>query len=98
MSSDSPLRLSGELSIVEAATQRQLMLEGLGEAGNRLQLDLSAIEGCDSAGVQLLLALQRSLAARGGTLQLLAAPPCVQQALATYGLTAQLPCADGVAA
>ncbi len=80
----------GELSIAVAQDQRAALLAALAEDGPQLQLDLGHIEACDSAGVQLLLALQRSTEQRGRRLHITAASSAVQQALATYGLGERL--------
>ena len=54
-------------------------------------LSLGAVAECDSAGVQLLLAARRSLAARGSSLQITAASAVVRDALSVFGLQALLP-------
>lgn len=90
MSGMSTLALDGELSIVEAARQHGLLMAAAATAEAGLVLQLGALEACDSAGVQLLLALHRSLSARGARLELQAPPDCVQSALASYGLDADL--------
>lgn len=82
------LALSGELTINEAAAKRETLLQWVADAPASTDLDLSAIEACDSAGVQLLLSLRRTLADRGGELRLRAAPDCVAATLSTYGLAA----------
>jgi phospholipid transport system transporter-binding protein len=82
------LALTGELTINEAAAKRKTLLQWVADEPAGTDLDLSAIEACDSAGVQLLLALRRTLAERGHGLKLRAAPDCVAATLATYGLAA----------
>ena len=90
------LALTGELTIQQAADQHRVLLDALtalaapGDAAGSWTLDLGAIEACDSAGVQLLLATRQSLAALGASLRLdrLSAP--VREALLTYGLGADL--------
>ena len=103
MSAD--LRIDGEFTIVAAATQRDAWLGWLTETAGAdvaewpaVTLDLHAVEACDSAAVQLLLALQHSLARRGQQLVLAAPSACVRDALARFGLHEQLPCVDEVAA
>lgn len=59
-----PARLSmrGDLTIYEAAQTQQALLELLPGASGPWHLDLSGLDEIDSAGIQLLLALQQSLA------------------------------------
>jgi anti-anti-sigma factor len=61
------LRLSGELSIFEAASLRDALLPAL-EAVPELSIDLSGVTGLDSSGVQLMLVLRREAARTGKTL------------------------------
>ena len=81
-----PFKLEGELTIQFAAEHRLVFLAALEDATQGLSLDLSGIEACDSSGVQLLLALRRSLIERQQQLHLSAASTSVQQALTIYGL------------
>lgn len=53
------------------------------------ELDLSAIEDIDSAGVQLLLALNTQLSSKKKTLKLTALSESVSHLLNTYGLNEQ---------
>jgi len=96
MSAD--LRLEGELTIVAAAAQREAWLGWLTETAAAdpaewpaVRLDLAAVEAFDSAGVQLLLALQHSLAGRGQKLVLVEPSACVRDGLRRFGLQQRLP-------
>jgi len=85
------LAAGAELTIVNAAAQQAdwlAALAGLDAAADAgpLALDLSAVTEIDSAGVQLLLALRASLAARGRALHLQAPGGMVREALGTLGL------------
>lgn len=80
------LALDGELTIVQAAAVRERLLEWLPQADGRL--DLSGISACDSAGIQLLLAVSRSLRESGRTLQILQPSTAVVESLQRYGLDA----------
>jgi anti-anti-sigma factor len=53
-------------------------------------LDLAAVESMDSSGVQLLLALRRSLQDRGQDLVIQGASAAVRDVLGTYRLQALL--------
>lgn len=84
-----PFALSGELCIQTAAEQRLALIGALGQAeGRDLALDLHDIHGCDSAGVQLLLATRLQLQRNGQRLHLEAQSPLVRDVLRTYGLQA----------
>lgn len=77
------LVVDGELTVAEAAEARATLL-GLCPplAGQPLQIDLAGVTPADTATVQLLLALARSLHQQGTAAQLLACHPALQ-ALAT---------------
>lgn len=83
-----PLALAGELTIPHAAALRAQLLEAVAEGC--CHLDLAGITECDSAGVQLLVALHHSLAARGSPLVIDAASPPLEQCLLRYGLDSLL--------
>ena len=80
------LALGPELSIPHAAGLREQLLAALGEHSGDLALDLSTATDVDSASVQLLLALRRSLAERGHTLWLSGRSRALDDALTVYGL------------
>jgi len=84
------LRLEGELTIQTAADWQLALLTSLNELGDApgacLALDLAPLATLDSAGVQLLLATRRSLAARGQSMQLGASNRGVDDVLDTLGL------------
>jgi anti-anti-sigma factor len=83
------LRLSGECTIAQAAELREQLLAQLAESDGSSApvLDLSGVTGFDSAGVQLLLALRRSLLDAGRVLSLQAPSAAVRETLATYHLS-----------
>jgi len=84
------LRLEGELTIQTAADWQLALLTSLNELGDApgacLALDLAPLATLDSAGVQLLLATRRSLAARGQSMQRAASNRGVDDVLDTLGL------------
>jgi len=64
------IELSGSLTIYEVSEARGALLATLsGAPGAAWSLGLARIDELDTAGVQLLLAAQRYLAASGGSLQ-----------------------------
>ena len=79
-------RLEGELTIQFASEHRVTLLAMLEETPEDLCLDLSAIEACDSSGIQLLLATRRSLHDRQRELRIPAVSASVKQVLDIYGL------------
>ena len=87
------LLLPPELSIYTAA---ELHPQWLAWADQRTrhpgeaQADGTAVDQVDGAGVQLLIALQRCLAARGSSLQLLSPSGPLREACAALGLTGWL--------
>jgi ABC-type transporter Mla MlaB component len=80
-----PLALPSELTIYTVAENRLKWLSclaaeaGAGQDGS-FAVDAAAVQEVDAAGVQLLLALQRTLAARQQTLHLLGTGPALAAA------------------
>ena len=89
----STLLLPAEMSIYTAAELHPQWLawatEGLGPAAEALAVG-ETVDQVDGAGVQLLVALQRCLAARGCTLRLKAPSHALQEACTALGLAAWL--------
>lgn len=82
------LLLPAELSIYNAAELRPHWLDWAGRhAAPEAVADGSAVDQVDGAGVQLLLALQHSLAARGVVLRLRAPSRPLREACDALGLT-----------
>ena len=84
------LQLDGELSIYRAAELRDTLLTalaGLG-AGAALELNLAEVSVLDSAGVQLLLAAQKSAQAARNELRLVARSPAVIEVFERLDLAA----------
>jgi anti-anti-sigma factor len=78
--------LQGALTIHHAVELQAQLLQQL-DAGTDT-LDLSAVTDCDAAGVQLLLATDRSLRDSGRRLRLQATPAVVAEVLQRCGLQA----------
>lgn len=92
-----PLSLGPELTIAQAAACRDALVDALCAGPGDLALELSGVTDIDSAGVQLLLALARSVRARGGALTLGRPSAEVRAALAVLGLDERLGAAGGTA-
>jgi anti-anti-sigma factor len=85
---DEAIRIEGEWTIHAAASLREGLLKQVSEGGH--VFDLGAVTDMDSAGLQLLLAAQRSLARQGREMVLAACSPAVTQVLKIYGLDSDL--------
>ncbi len=80
----STFTLPAELTIAYAAQTREALLQALADGCN--EFDAQKVESIDTSGVQLLLALQRSLQANQMALTLSAPSVVVLDALRLYGL------------
>jgi anti-anti-sigma factor len=76
--------LPGEMTIPHAAEVRDALLHAVG-VGQAL-FDAQAVESIDSSGIQLLLALSRSLSNNSVSLQLTSPSSVLLDALRLYGL------------
>ena len=95
MSTTTPFRIEGELTIyraAELAASLKAALEGVA-AGDALDIDLAEVTEMDSAGVQLLMAARRSARDTQRTLRLLGHSPAVREVFDTLRLAAHF--ADG---
>jgi anti-sigma B factor antagonist len=88
---DGVVVLGPELTIPFATLWRDSLRDAVALRDGHLRVDLGQVTDFDSAGVQLLLATARSLAARGHALVVVAASTAVRDALTVFGLTALLP-------
>lgn len=88
--SATPLALGPELTIAQAASWRDALVDALCATAGDLALDLDGVTDIDSAGVQLLLATRRSVAERGATLHLSGLSSTVAEAFAVFGLDSRL--------
>lgn len=76
------LALSGSLTIYEAREAHALMIQALARLqGTDWQVDLAELDELDSAGAQLLLALQRQADERGAQLRIRNPAPAVLELL-----------------
>jgi len=80
--------LTGEWTIHAIAQQREAMLALVD--GGHVEFDASGVTEMDSAGLQLLLSAQRSVALRGQELKLMALSDPVKSVLAVYALDSSL--------
>lgn len=87
-----PLHLAGDLDLYQVESARAALLAHL-NTHSAAVVDLSGITGCDTAGLQLLIAADRSAHAAGRRFTLLAPPPAVRKCAEQLGLL--LPGAEG---
>ncbi len=87
----SELVMPTELTIYSAAETRQAWLAALAEPGEGpLCVAAADVTEADAAGVQLLVALSRSLAERSRSLRLIDPSPALRGACERLGLTSLL--------
>jgi anti-anti-sigma factor len=83
---DGPVQVRGELHISEAQELRSALIGELA-AVSRLVLDLSEVDSCDTASLQLLCSLQKSAQCDGKELRLLAPSAAIHNATSVLGLS-----------
>ena len=86
--SESIEHLTGEWTIHQIGELHPVLLSLVNQ--KLVSFDASAISEMDSAGVQLLISARNALGMQGLEMQLIAASPCVRDALHCYGLDAHL--------
>jgi len=79
------LHIAGTLEIREAEELLRALRDFVQQEGQPV-IDLSGVESCDTAGLQLLCSARKTAAAAGKALQVLDTPPAVQDAAAALGL------------
>ncbi len=91
------VRISGALSIWEAAAVWG-GIHPLLQAPGPLEIDLTAVESCDGAGIQILCQIQKALARRGEACRISGISDPVREAMRLSGLAADgLPAGRGEA-
>ena len=83
--SGSALHISGNLSIETAEELRASMLDLLAAASD-VSLDLSAVEACDTAALQLFCSAGKTAQARGIRLEFVGMPDAVVRTALELGL------------
>ncbi len=81
-------RIDGEMTIYTALACRDQMLEHLQQPCAAFEIDLSGVTEVDSAGVQLLIQIQRHGVALGKPVRLLTPSAALQDMIALYRLGA----------
>jgi anti-sigma B factor antagonist len=89
---------SGELDLYTAPRLQTVLASLLRERVDRVVVDLSGIEFCDSTGMNVLLSAMKRLKEQGGTLELAAPRPAVRRILQVTGLDTVFSVHDAVPA
>ncbi|TQM72309.1 anti-sigma B factor antagonist [Actinomadura hallensis] len=76
----------GELDLYTAPRLQAALAGLLREKVDRIVVDLSGVEFCDSTGMNVLLAAMKRLKEQGGSLELAAPRPAVKRILQVTGL------------
>lgn len=82
------LKITGDLTIAAAAAQHAALAGFLAQELD-VALDLSVVHACDTAGLQLIYSLEKSVRQRKGQLQILAVSLEVQELATELGLQLQ---------
>ncbi len=77
---------SGEIDLYTAPQLQSELSRLLRSDSDRVVVDLSEVEFCDSTGMNVLLAAMKRLRERGGSLELAAPRPAVRRILQVTGL------------
>jgi anti-anti-sigma factor len=82
----SVIRLTGELDLYGAVPARNFLIDHL-QKGNGLDLDLSGVTTCDTAGLQLLLSAQSTVASQGKLFAIRSNSPAIQECARVLGIS-----------
>ncbi|MBI6855475.1 STAS domain-containing protein [Pseudomonas lijiangensis] len=88
------MHVKGDLTIYEVRQAHELLMPLISPQAQAWQLDLSGVDEIDSAGVQLLLALQRELSLSGASATVSAASPSVMEMTGLLALDVLQPVAQ----
>lgn len=75
------VKLSGDITIYDAGTAKEALLENVKGLDRKVLLNLEQIEELDTAGIQLLLMFQRLVHQMGGDLETVAVSESAAQVL-----------------
>lgn len=83
-----PLKITGDLTIASATAQHAALAAFITRASD-LALDLSEVHECDTAGLQLIYSLRKTILQRNQRLHIVAVSPEIQELAAALGLPIQ---------
>ncbi|XVQ11072.1 STAS domain-containing protein [Spirillospora sp. CA-255316] len=89
---------TGELDLYTAPRLQTALAGVLRDQIDRVVVDMSGIDFCDSTGMNVLLSALKRLQERGGTLELAAPRPAVRRILQVTGLDSVFTVTDAVPA
>jgi len=84
--SNAELRLGGPLTIRTAEQAREALVQVVAERAPNA-IDLAEIDDCDTAGVQILVAMEKSLTKAGKALRVIAMSGIVRETAAVIGVS-----------
>jgi anti-sigma B factor antagonist len=79
------IRVTGDMTVYTASQIKQPLVDAIADGPAEIQLDLSGVSDIDTAGVQLLLMVQREAMVSGRNLQFVAASNIVREVLTLFG-------------
>ena len=86
--STSFVRIAGEMTIYDAAAQKDRLLGAVADGDGTLEIDLSGVSELDLAGLQILMLAKRSAQRRGRDLRLVGHSPAVLEVFELASVTA----------
>ncbi|MDA8370132.1 MAG: STAS domain-containing protein [Nocardiopsaceae bacterium] len=78
----------GEIDLYTAPQMHSALVDALGDGAQRLIVDMSRVEFCDSTGISVLLSAMKRAREKDGELELVAPKPAVMKILEVTGLDA----------
>jgi ABC-type transporter Mla MlaB component len=82
------IAIGEDMTIYNAAVQKQALIDAL-TAGQRLEIDLSAVGEIDTAGFQLLMLVKREARRLGKEAQIVAHSEAVREVIDFYNMAAE---------
>lgn len=79
--------IEGNMTIYEAAADKQMLLDALAKA-KEFEIDLSSLREMDTAGLQILILLKRESLRAGKVMRLVGDSPAARNVLDTYNMAA----------
>ncbi|RFU40988.1 anti-sigma factor antagonist [Actinomadura logoneensis] len=89
---------TGELDLYTAPRLQAALAGLLRDQADRITVDMSGVEFCDSTGMNVLLSAMKRLKEQGGSLELAAPRPAVKRILQVTGLDTVFTVVDAVPA
>ena len=88
------LKLDGDVTIGRVAAVREALMGGL-ERSARLTVDLAGVTDVDTAGLQMIISLQKTAEKQGRLLYITGQPEIFSQAAARLGFNLCYYCTEG---